>query len=213
MTWRCALIQRWLPGYLDTEDGGVRNRLVARHLEHCPECRQELAELEAAVRLLKAHPVPDPGPEFWESFQRELHLKLAQLKEEPQTEPHPKRRLLPVSLRMIVAAAPLVVLLLAVGVWQGYLPGRPGPALPLVGREAHLAPTSPVTEPESSVELAAHGPGAAHPPGPEKVLYAGIDEGLWDEDLVVNWDMDPVLGDLSPQEREALARKLMGGEP
>lgn len=209
MTWRCALIQRWLPGYLDAEDGGVRNRLVARHLEHCPECRQELAELEAAVRLLKAHPVPDPGPEFWESFQRELHLKLAQLQEKPQ--PQPQRRPLPVPLRMIVAAAPLAVLLVAVGLWQGYLPGRPVPALKAPGQETAVAP-APVHE-DSSVELAAHGPGAAHPPGPEKVLYAGIDEGLWDEDLVVNWDMDPVLGDLSPQEREALARKLMGGEP
>ncbi|MEJ5330236.1 MAG: zf-HC2 domain-containing protein [Desulfobaccales bacterium] len=209
MTWRCALIQRWLPGYLDAEDGGVRNRLVARHLKRCPDCRQELAELEATVRLLKAHPVPDPGPEFWESFQRELHLKLVQLKEEPH--PQPQRRPLPVPLRMIVAAAPLAVLLVAVGVWRGYLPGRPAPALKVPGQETAVAP-APVHE-DSSVELAAHGPGAAHPPGPEKVLYAGIDEGLWDEDLVVNWDMDPVLGDLSPQEREALARKLMGGEP
>lgn len=209
MTWRCALIQRWLPGYLDAEKGGLRNRLVARHLLRCPACRQELAELEATVRLLKAHPVPDPGPEFWESFQRELHLKLAQLQEEPH--PQPKRRPLPVPLRMMVAAAPLVVLLVALGVWQGYLPGRPGPVLKVPGQETAAAP-APGRE-ENGVELAAHGGGASHPPGPEKVLYAGIDEGLWDEDLVVNWDMDPVLGDLSPQEREALARKLMGGEP
>ncbi len=212
MTWRCALIQRWLPGYLDAEDTGIRNRLVARHLERCPHCRQELAEVEAAVRLLQAHPVPDPGPEFWESFQRELHLKLAQLQEEPQ--PQAQRRHLTAPLRMIVAAAPLVVLLAAVGLWRGWGPWGSAPQPTPPAQTAPLTAAPAAGEPDSSsVELTAYGPGVAHPPGPEKVLYAGIDEGLWDEDLVLNWDMDPVLGDLSPQEREALARKLMGGEP
>jgi hypothetical protein len=181
---------------------------VARHLQRCPACRQELAELEATVRLLRAHPVPDPGPEFWAAFQRELHLKLVQLQEEPRRQP--ERRHLPVPLRLVLAVAPLAVLLLvAVGVWREFRPWGPAPQ-----PAPPVAVTAPLpAESDSSVELAAHGGGAAHPPGPEKVLYAGIDEGLWDEDLVLNWDMDPVLGDLSPQEREALARKLMGGEP
>lgn len=208
MSWRCALIQRWLPGYLDAEDG-LRNWLVAWHLERCPACQQELAELEATVRLLQAHPVPDPGPEFWETFQRELHRELVKLQDQPVEQP--ERRPLPAPLRLLLAAAPLAALLIAVGLWRGYLPGLPHPSFRAPGPETAVA-VAPQGE-DSSVELAAHGGGATSLPGPEKVLYAGIDDGLWDDDLALNWDVDPVLGDLSPQEREALARRLMGGEP
>jgi len=208
MTWRCALVQRWLPGYLDAEADGIRKRLVERHLKQCPRCRQELADLEATIRLVQAHPVPDPGPEFWEAFQRELHLKLAELQHREM--PAPKRHRLPYAL----AAAPLLFLLVVgVGWWRGYLPGLPSreagtPAPPAAALPAPVAPPQ-----KGEVELVVHGGGASHPPGPEKVLYAGIDEGLWDDDLVLNWDVDPVLADLSPEEREALARRLTGREP
>ncbi len=78
MKWRCALLQRRLPEYLDGELPGFWRRLLKAHLEVCPQCHQELEALAQVVQALKAAPVADPGPEFWAEFNRELHLKLAQ---------------------------------------------------------------------------------------------------------------------------------------
>ncbi len=205
MTWRCALIRRWLPEYPDAEASSLRKRLAARHLRRCPECRRELQEIEETLRLIQAHPVADPGPEFWAEFHRELHLKLAQANQAPT--PEPRRRLLP----YFLAGAPaLAVLVLWLGGYLGTLPLKPG-RLAEAPREAVPLAAAPARE--NGVELAAHGrAGSNHLPGPEKVLYAGIDEGLWDDETL-NWEVDPVLADLSQQEREALVRKLTGREP
>jgi hypothetical protein len=205
MTWRCALIQRWLPEYPDAEAAGFKKRLAARHLQHCPECRRELQAIEETIRLVQTHPVADPGPEFWDRFNQELHLKLAQVNQAPV--PEPNRRLLP----YFLAGAPaLAVLLLWLG---GYLGTLPMPPARLAETPKEAAPLTAAPAREDGVELAAHGhAGGNHLPGPEKVLYAGIDEGLW-EDEALNWEVDPVLADLSQQEREALARKLTGREP
>jgi len=56
---------------------------VAAHLKGCADCRQELAELREMTELYQAHPLPDPGPAFWQEFDRELHLKLAQVNQAP----------------------------------------------------------------------------------------------------------------------------------
>jgi hypothetical protein len=156
--------------------------------------------------------VPDPGKEFWEAFDRELHVKLAQVNQ--AHAPAPRHWRLPYYL----AGAPVLVVLLL------WLSGQLGP-LPWQASRLAEAPRESVPAPaslarqatratEAEVELAGHSrAGANHQPGPEKVLYAGIDEGLWEDDVVVNWEVDPVLADLSPQERETLARKLTGREP
>lgn len=206
MTWRCALIQRWLPEYPDAEAAGVRKRLVARHLAHCPQCRRELQEIEETIRLVQVHPVADPGPEYWEAFNRELHLKLARVNQAPV--PEPKRRLLP----YFLAGAPvLAVLVLWLG---GYLGTLPMERDKFVATPKEAAPVAAAPAREDGVELAAHGrAGGNHLPGPEKILYAGIDEGLWEDEVGLNWEVDPVLADLSQPEREALARKLTGREP
>lgn len=218
MTWRCALIQRWLPAYPDAEASSWRRRLVAGHLEHCPDCRRELTEIEETIRAVQAAPVPDPGEEFWADFNRELHLKLVQVNQERR--PAGRRRLLP----YVLAGAPALAVLL---LWLGGhintisvpLPAKLAERVPETAPEggppSRLTRGSTATAPgEASVELAAHPrAGANHLPGPEKVLYAGIDEGLWEEDMDLNWEVDPVLADLSQQEREALAKKLTGREP
>ncbi len=87
MKWQCALIQRRLPDYPDGDLSPFWKRLVASHVEACPECRQELADLAEVVRLYQEHPLPDPGTAFWQGFQQELHLKLAQVNQAPTPEP------------------------------------------------------------------------------------------------------------------------------
>jgi hypothetical protein len=59
-------------------------RHIASHLEVCPDCRQEAAELAEVISLYQDHPVPDPGPAFWQDFQQGLHLKLAQVNQDPE---------------------------------------------------------------------------------------------------------------------------------
>jgi hypothetical protein len=110
MKWRCALIQRRLPDYPDGELSPFWKRHIASHLEVCPDCRQEAADLAEAVSLYQDHPVPDPGPAFWQDFQRELHFKLAQVNQDP--EPAGSRLRLPYYL--LGASAMAGVLALAV---------------------------------------------------------------------------------------------------
>ncbi len=87
MKWRCALVQPRLPAFPDGELNLFWRRVLAAHLKVCPECRRELEELTEAVRLYQAHPVPDPGPAFWQEFDRDLHVKLAQVNQAPAAEP------------------------------------------------------------------------------------------------------------------------------
>jgi hypothetical protein len=84
MKWRCALIQRRLPDYPDGELSPFWKRHIASHLEVCPDCRQEAAELAEVISLYQDHTVPDPGPAFWQDFQQGLHLKLAQVNQDPE---------------------------------------------------------------------------------------------------------------------------------
>jgi len=87
MKWRCALIQRRLPDYPDGDLNPFWKRQVASHLEVCPDCRQEAEELAEVMSLYQAEPLPDPGPAFWQDFQQELHLKLAQVNQTPAPSP------------------------------------------------------------------------------------------------------------------------------
>jgi hypothetical protein len=114
MKWRCTLIQQRLPDYPDGDLSPFWKRQVAAHLEVCPGCRQELQEITEVVSLYQAHPLPDPGPEFWQDFNRELHLKLAQQNQAP--EPTPRRFSLP---HYVLGGAAAMVAMLALAVYLG----------------------------------------------------------------------------------------------
>jgi anti-sigma factor RsiW len=114
MKWRCTLIQQRLPDYPDGDLSPFWKRQVASHLEVCPECRQELEEITQVVSLYQAQPLPDPGPEFWQDFDRELHLKLAQLNQAQQ--PEPRRLRLP---HYVLGATAAMVAMLALAVYLG----------------------------------------------------------------------------------------------
>jgi len=114
MKWRCTLIQQRLPDYPDGNLSPFWKRQVATHLEVCSECRQELQEITEVVGLYQAQPLPDPGPEFWQDFNQELHLKLAQLNQDP--EPTPRRFRLP---HYVMGATAAMVAMLALAVYLG----------------------------------------------------------------------------------------------
>jgi len=203
MKWRCKLLQRWLPGYLDGDAPAFWRRRVQAHLEHCPACRQEAEALKEVAAALKVAPVEDPGPAFWQEFNRELHLKLVQANQAPPERERPWFRI-----PYFAAAAASLAVLVVVIAYQ-----MPGPhqtaTAPQMAKEAQPAP-----EPAKAQKLEMAKPPAAPPPAlpaetSEKVSFASLgDEDLDSEDDVLTWDPDPVLADLTDKERETLLKKL-----
>lgn len=218
MTWRCALIQRRLADYPDGDLSAISKRFIAAHLEVCGDCRRELEELKEVERLYRAHPLPDPGEEFWQAFQQELHLKLAQVNQAPA--PEPRWRRLPHYVAGAAALAAGLVLALYLGPFR-----TPGPT-PMAGRPAPKlaekvegrAPAAP-----AAVARKAAPPTSGEPQAPageaELSLAAGRDrlpapngeESLWDDEDLLNWDVETVVSDLSPEERAHLKKRLEAG--
>ncbi len=121
MTWRCALLQPKLPAYPDGDLSPFWRRLIEAHLKVCPDCRRELEELTEAVSHYQSQPLPDPGEAFWQEFERELHLKLVQVNQEP--EPRRQRLRLP----HYVLGATALAGVLALAVYLGPLAEKPSP--------------------------------------------------------------------------------------
>jgi hypothetical protein len=115
MKWQCALLQRWLPEYPDGDLPVLGKWWLRSHVPHCADCRQEVAGLREVVTALEATPAPDPGPEFWGEFSREMHLKLAQAAHAGQAAPEPVRSRW-LRLPYLVGAPALAVLLVWVAV-------------------------------------------------------------------------------------------------
>lgn len=160
MKWRCTLIQRKLPDYPDGELSPFWKRQVAAHLEVCPECRRELEELSAVVRLYQDHPLPDPGPAFWQEFERELHLKLAQVNQSP--EPAPRYRHLPHYLLGATALAGILALAVYLGPFS-----RPAPAPQLAHQlEKSRVPAAPLAKRTPQAQKAPLATAAAPAPPP-----------------------------------------------
>ncbi|MGE5247790.1 MAG: anti-sigma factor family protein, partial [Verrucomicrobiota bacterium] len=63
----CRNARELLGAYHDGELAGADRDRVAAHLERCAECA---ALLEALRRIDGAVEAPDPGPAYWEGFQR-----------------------------------------------------------------------------------------------------------------------------------------------
>ncbi len=224
MKWRCVLMRRWLPDYPDGELSPFWRRRLEAHLRVCPDCRAELAELREVVRTWREHPLPEPEPGFWEAFDRELHLKLAQVNQRTP-EPEPRRPRLP----YLLGASALAVLLLFVSYLANFqLPGQtprlaeaPKPVAPAASApQPQLAREAPASAPAPArgegrfgaagadqVQTVSLEPAPDTGPVPEQVIYVGLNDGLWAGD-VPSWDVEAVMADLSPQERQALLKNL-----
>jgi anti-sigma factor RsiW len=236
MKWRCALIQPRLPDYPDGDLSPFWKRQVASHLEACPECRREKEEIAEVVSLYQAHPLPDPGPDFWQNFQRELHLQLAQVNQVP--EPAPRRLRLPHYVLGATAMAGILALAVYLGPFfrsvskpQLAQPQQEAKALRQNPPRAKLA-TAPAPAPPSEVAtkmgelppspqaLAVQVAKPEGPPAgePQYSLASGkldadqkaaLDvEKLLSEDDVLDWDVDSVVAGLSREQQQHLKSKL-----
>ncbi len=212
MKWQCALLQRWLPEYPEGDLSAFwRGRLKA-HLDRCPTCRAEQTALRKVVEAIQAAPVaPDPGPEFWSEFSREMHLKLVQAAQAGKMAP--ARSVWWSRAPYLVGAPALAALLIWIGV--GYLnPERPGVApAPQMAKSAAPAVTAPVAEmakeksPGPAEKMAAAPPACApeEPKNFVNVAKTNGDEASPEEDLD---DLDSTLAGMTEQEKEAFLKKL-----
>jgi hypothetical protein len=202
MSWRCALLKRWLPEYLDGELPAFRRRRLEAHVEACSACRQELAALKEVVAALKATPVPDPGERFWQDFNREMHLKLAQAApaSPSETAPAPWWRL---KLPYYLLGAPAIAGLILWAATHLTDPQRPA-----------LDPMTQTVAPEAKARAgAAPGhPAVATQTGlSDHLLLVGMGNGNgWqeEEEDYTSWDLEPVIADLTDQEKQQLLNKL-----
>jgi|UniRef100_A0A7C3Z2A6 hypothetical protein len=219
MTWRCALIQRRLPDYPDGDLSPFWKRRVAAHLEVCPDCRREWEEISEVLRLYQANPLPDPGPAFWQEFQQELHLQLAQANQAP--EPARFRLRLPHYLLGATAMAGILALAVYLGPFSrsSTAPGRARPPAeakaPKVAERRISPPAkmagSPAPEPSKAASTAEPAEpqfslAAGHSGGQSKA--AAEEQGLLSEDDGLDWDVDSVVADLTREQQQHLKSRL-----
>lgn len=222
MKWQCALLKRWLPEYPDGDLPAWGKRWLKSHVPGCPACRQELAELRQVMAALEAVPAPDPPPEFWGEFSRELHLKLVQAAQEGQAPApaSPRRFRLP----YLVGAPAVAALLLYVAVQFT------GSGAPLQNQPglAHLPAPSPMQDRagvkrETAAKLAvvpqkAATPAAEAPDEPalvtgqmEPIVTAGLEDGAPppEEEVDISvWELDAELAGMTDQEKNVFLNKL-----
>jgi anti-sigma factor RsiW len=80
----CEEIQRTLSSYIDDALALPLRAACDRHLEQCPVCRTELAELRALTRSLSSLTRPVAPPDIAFSIMDELAIEAAALRREPR---------------------------------------------------------------------------------------------------------------------------------
>lgn len=196
MKWQCALLQRWLPEYPDGDLPAFWLRRLKPHVERCTRCRQELEALKEMAQAIRTSPVADPGPEFWNDFSRELHLKLVQAAQEGRMAP--ARFSWWGRIPYLAGASALAALLIWVAV-SYQTPRQPGPASPQIAQQ------------EGATEKLAAAPQAPAPAGqePNNYLYVTNNHGEGaspDEDL--GDDLDSTLSGMTAQQKETFLKRL-----
>jgi len=114
---RCKGVRKKLMAYHDEEvSQGVREK-ISRHLMTCPSCSRALDVLKEGDRAAGMGSVPDPGPEYWASFNQRVMKKIQEgsgvydRKEEPVRRGFSPVRLAPalsIALVVVVAAGVLM---------------------------------------------------------------------------------------------------------
>lgn len=114
-----------LSEYLDGGLGSVDRREVADHLAGCPTCAATLADLEAITRAAAALEEQPPTNDLWPGIERRLGTRTA----EPEVVPFKSsRRRISFTWPELAAAAVLLLLAGAAGVWTLGDSGRPDPS-------------------------------------------------------------------------------------
>ncbi len=138
----CGKSREMLSAYHDGELSEVERTEVRSHLRDCPDCTallQSLARLDAAVG------VPDPGPDYWESFNRRVEERIGRetARPDPPVVPHPAWDRIRRQLRYLVPAVAAAAMVVAVVRQAGMDRGAPVPGTAPPASVADRAPAPP----------------------------------------------------------------------
>jgi anti-sigma factor RsiW len=138
----CRKAQEMLSAYHDGELSVADRAQVEAHLRGCPDCT---ALLESMARIDSAVEVPDPGPEYWERFNRRVEERIGRedSRSHANVESHPKRGWVRQQLRYLIPAAAAAVLIVVVIRNIGQGPGGPAPTPAPPATEVRRVPASP----------------------------------------------------------------------
>jgi len=114
----CERVRGLLQDYMDGRLHGARRRTTQEHVQRCPLCHRELAELTAVVQVMQGLGNPVPADHFWPRLS-------SRLREAPA--PRSGHRLAWVPAVALVLVALLVVLWLG----RGTTPNIATPASPV----------------------------------------------------------------------------------
>lgn len=138
----CRTAKEMLSAYHDGELSVADRARVEAHLRRCPDCT---ALLESMARIDSGVEVPDPGPEYWERFNRRVEERIGSedSRLHATVESHPRRGWVRQQLRYLVPAAVAAVLIVVVIRNIGQGPGVPTPPPAPPAKEAGRVPASP----------------------------------------------------------------------
>jgi len=134
--------------FFDLADATLSEAQSARlegHLASCATCRQQLADLRAALTAASAVEVPEPSPLFWDHFSRRVREAVA-VQGGPDRTLFPGLPRFPWLFPAAAAAALLLVLVLVPGLWRstrGPQPASMAAAPPSPSRETLTDVTDP----------------------------------------------------------------------
>lgn len=122
MTSHCQEIRPVLGPLHDGELSADQSRQVLAHLEHCPECATELADIQRLGERVRSQVLPDPPEDLWNRIERELPSASPTVSASPDAAAVLKP-LKPVKPRSLMAQVltVAVLMLFAIGTsWQAY---------------------------------------------------------------------------------------------
>ncbi len=104
---KCKHVQQQLLDYSEDLLEQKTQSLIAEHLQHCPECRQELHDFNSTIDLLQSVTFQEPAEPFWHNFTATVMRKIKYM------EPIPARRTFSFfpQVRMAFAVAVLIILI------------------------------------------------------------------------------------------------------
>jgi predicted anti-sigma-YlaC factor YlaD len=64
----CPDYKGLMMGYLDNELDDAQKKTFQEHLDHCPDCQQELAEFKELKQLADGAALTEPQDELWQQY-------------------------------------------------------------------------------------------------------------------------------------------------
>lgn len=121
----CALVQRQFTRYMEHMCGKSEVATIARHIESCRACAQQLAELQQVKSVIHQLPEVNPGPFTLSDMTTAIRERTTSAL--PGTGRRGKFTLFEFRTRYVIAAAAVVILTAATITWQLF--NTPSPSI------------------------------------------------------------------------------------